>query len=182
MQKNFLCRILIFFILAFLCASFCILAHPGYTDSNGGHWDRKNGTYHYHSAPNIYNKEYTYYVTDNYDEADVEGYDAGYDDGYSIGYDEGHLAGSDEIYDEAYDEGYNTGYEEGYEEAFDIGYEDGYEEGYEVGYDEMYSNYSEEKIVSEPQNSDIKPILYFFSLIAIVIILFFVVLLRKNKN
>lgn len=25
-------------------------AHPGRTDSNGGHWDRSNGTYHYHTG------------------------------------------------------------------------------------------------------------------------------------
>jgi len=25
-------------------------AHSGRTDSNGGHWDRSNGTYHYHSG------------------------------------------------------------------------------------------------------------------------------------
>lgn len=26
------------------------IAHPGRTDSNGGHWDRKNGTYHFHDG------------------------------------------------------------------------------------------------------------------------------------
>ena len=25
-----------------------VLAHSGRTDSNGGHWNRKKGTYHYH--------------------------------------------------------------------------------------------------------------------------------------
>ena len=29
----------------------CMLTfgHSGRTDSNGGHWDRKKGTYHYHN-------------------------------------------------------------------------------------------------------------------------------------
>jgi hypothetical protein len=27
-----------------------VSAHPGRTDSNGGHWNRKTGTYHYHSG------------------------------------------------------------------------------------------------------------------------------------
>ena len=27
-----------------------VSAHPGRTDANGGHWDRKNGTYHYHTG------------------------------------------------------------------------------------------------------------------------------------
>ena len=26
-------------------------AHSGRTDKNGGHWDRKKGTYHYHNTP-----------------------------------------------------------------------------------------------------------------------------------
>jgi len=26
-------------------------AHSGRTDKNGGHWDRKKGTYHYHNNP-----------------------------------------------------------------------------------------------------------------------------------
>ncbi len=32
------------FMLVFTCAS----AHPGRTDSNGGHWDNSTGEYHYH--------------------------------------------------------------------------------------------------------------------------------------
>ena len=28
--------------------SVCVYAHPGRTDSNGGHYDNKNGGYHYH--------------------------------------------------------------------------------------------------------------------------------------
>lgn len=41
----------IVFILVF-CVLFAIstFAHPGRTDSNGGHWDRKNGTYHFHTG------------------------------------------------------------------------------------------------------------------------------------
>ena len=41
-----------------LGAVFCFLmssqksdAHSGRTDKNGGHWDRKKGTYHYHNNP-----------------------------------------------------------------------------------------------------------------------------------
>jgi hypothetical protein len=41
-----------------LGAVFCFLtlpqqsdAHSGRTDKNGGHWDRKKGTYHFHSNP-----------------------------------------------------------------------------------------------------------------------------------
>lgn len=31
---------------------FSVFAHPGSLDSNGGHWDRKNGTYHFHEGKN----------------------------------------------------------------------------------------------------------------------------------
>lgn len=38
-------KILIFFIF-----STFLFSHPGRLDSNGGHWNRKTGTYHYHRA------------------------------------------------------------------------------------------------------------------------------------
>lgn len=47
-------KIAAFFItstIIFSSSSFIALAHSGRTDANGGHWDRKNGTYHYHSGP-----------------------------------------------------------------------------------------------------------------------------------
>ena len=39
-------------LLIVLCAVSCsgTFAHPGRTDANGGHWDRKNGTYHFHTG------------------------------------------------------------------------------------------------------------------------------------
>ena len=40
-------------IILIVCFAFCLSAsaHSGRTDANGGHWDRKAGTYHYHGAP-----------------------------------------------------------------------------------------------------------------------------------
>ncbi|GEM_PF-3039830 len=35
----------IFFLLV---CGFCVFPHSGRLDANGGHWDRKSGTYHYH--------------------------------------------------------------------------------------------------------------------------------------
>nr|DAW38655.1 MAG TPA: putative peptidoglycan binding domain protein [Caudoviricetes sp.] len=32
----------------FILVSLLAFSHPGRTDANGGHYDRKNGTYHYH--------------------------------------------------------------------------------------------------------------------------------------
>lgn len=42
---------LIFLMLATILSTGLLGAHPGRTDANGGHNDRKNGGYHYHSAP-----------------------------------------------------------------------------------------------------------------------------------
>lgn len=42
-------RLLLCIILAFgLCVS--LMAHPGRTDANGGHFNRKTGEYHYHNG------------------------------------------------------------------------------------------------------------------------------------
>lgn len=39
-----------FFVMAVLLGVCTLRAHPGRTDANGGHNDRKNGGYHYHGA------------------------------------------------------------------------------------------------------------------------------------
>jgi len=38
-------------IILILAFPLGVIAHPGRTDSKGGHYDRKTGTYHYHSKP-----------------------------------------------------------------------------------------------------------------------------------
>lgn len=39
-------------IIQLLCFSFVfsVIAHPGRTDSNGGHWNHSTGEYHYHTG------------------------------------------------------------------------------------------------------------------------------------
>lgn len=50
-MKKFLKRTLSFLIILLLCLnSFIAFSHPGSLDSNSGHWDRQNGTYHYHKG------------------------------------------------------------------------------------------------------------------------------------
>jgi len=60
---------LFFFILVFLSLTQGVFCNSGRTDSNGGHWDRKAGTYHYHnqgttprtsvpSAPRLYSESF----------------------------------------------------------------------------------------------------------------------------
>ena len=50
MIKNKTKKILIFIIFLNLFVINISFAHPGRTDSNGGHWDRSSGTYHYHTG------------------------------------------------------------------------------------------------------------------------------------
>ena len=44
--KFLMCLIMVFSLIS---ASY---GHSGRTDSNGGHWDRSTGTYHYHNSGN----------------------------------------------------------------------------------------------------------------------------------
>lgn len=41
------------FILLLLGLSQIVFSHSGRTDSNGGHWDRKAVTYHYHNQTTV---------------------------------------------------------------------------------------------------------------------------------
>ena len=43
------------FLITILSSFFCLslTAHQGRTDKNGGHYDRSNGSYHYHAVPQI---------------------------------------------------------------------------------------------------------------------------------
>lgn len=38
--------LLVLILVVFVCS--VAFAHSGRTDKNGGHWNRKTGTYHYH--------------------------------------------------------------------------------------------------------------------------------------
>lgn len=49
-KKNKIKNIFIFIILLHLLFISTASAHPGRTDSNGGHWDHSSGTYHYHTG------------------------------------------------------------------------------------------------------------------------------------
>ena len=70
-QKRFT---LLFVFIFLIIASASAFAHPGRTDSKGGHYDRQNGGYHYHHGysahhhPNgvcPYETENSYYVQDD---------------------------------------------------------------------------------------------------------------------
>lgn len=48
-------KVIILFIILVLIISTISFAHPGRTDSNGGHYDRSTGEYHYHGGEKVQN-------------------------------------------------------------------------------------------------------------------------------
>jgi Excalibur calcium-binding domain len=124
MSKRIIC---LFILLFFSSISQKVEAHPGDTDSNGGHtcytncgdWELEYGEYHYHdtNAP-----------TGDY-------FQQGYDDGYELAY--SYTSQCEEDY-EWWWEGSNS-YGEGYENGIDDGHYDGlevcFEESHQIGSD-----------------------------------------------
>ncbi len=49
-MKRKIKSLLLLFIFLVSLSPLISYSHPGRTDKNGGHWDRKNGTYHYHTG------------------------------------------------------------------------------------------------------------------------------------
>ena len=57
------------FVITLLClVTIVAFAHSGRTDSNGGHWDRQNGGYHYHHG----NPPHDHYDIDGDGDTDCE--------------------------------------------------------------------------------------------------------------
>ena len=50
MKKNKSFLLTSLFLIFLIAVISNVLAHPGRTDSNGGHWNRKTGEYHYHNG------------------------------------------------------------------------------------------------------------------------------------
>ena len=48
-------RILALIVILLIAFPLLVLAHSGRTDSNGGHYNRKTGEYHYHNGGPAYN-------------------------------------------------------------------------------------------------------------------------------
>lgn len=127
---TFLCFLSLTYILG-------VFAHSGRTDANGGHWNRKTGTYHYHSGgsstqPSTSSDYSIYSDYDTYSDY-APTYTDRYDEGYDIGYDDGLSDGKVVGYDDGYSEGYDDGYDDGHDDGYDDGYDKGYQEGEESG-------------------------------------------------
>ena len=48
MKKHFVISLVLIFCITFSLGCLPVYAHPGNTDSSGGHWNRTTGEYHYH--------------------------------------------------------------------------------------------------------------------------------------
>lgn len=126
-----------------------VQAHPGRTDSSGGHtcrtncgsWGLEYGEYHHHnggsssSSSSNTTSTYDYYESEEYKTSQ---YDWGYETGFSAGeraYKNGQEMGDFSLYgSEYYQNGYAKGYEEGYYKAKQQDYYAtlGEEQGYEL--------------------------------------------------
>jgi hypothetical protein len=120
-----------------------VLAHPGNTDSSGGHtcrtnceqWGLNYGEYHYHDTlPDTSESDYR------------DGYDRGYEFAYS------YTSQCEEEYEwwwegpQAFGDGYEQGISDGHQEGLLVCFEDSFDEGREQGYSDYINNneYNEE--------------------------------------
>lgn len=137
-----LCTVLMFTGFIFADAVF---AHPGRTDSNGGHycrtncakWGYKTGEYHYHNSGSSSKSSTTTKSSapkstpkPAYTQADI---DRGKEAGKSEGYDAGYNRYSKDAKTAAGNEGYKIGYAAGYEAGYQAGLKKIREEDKEAG-------------------------------------------------
>lgn len=151
-------------------------AHPGQTDSQGGHYDHSTGEYHFHHGypAHQHTDGVCPYDFDDrtgmnsgspgnsgaYSSADIpDDYSRGYYDGMTAAKTEEYMNSSDS-YDDAYDYGYNAGLESGYETGYEDGlqtaraeeYNSAREKGYDEGYQEGASSASSAKFEQYQQH------------------------------
>jgi hypothetical protein len=113
-------------------------AHPGNTDSSGGHtcrtncgnWGLNYGEYHYHDlSPS----------------SAASDYDDGYEQGYDLAY--SYSSQCEEDYEwwwegpQAFGDGYKQGIEDGHQDGLLVCYEDSYDAGNDQGYSDYIDEY-----------------------------------------
>lgn len=140
-------RYLLLSVILLLTLATPATAHPGDTNSYGGHYDRSTGEYHYHHG---------YEAHEHYDVDDDGDMDCPYDFDDQTGRNSGSPTASasttrasvstDSIdYRRGYEDGHDDGYDEGkkyvnitadsrYEEGLETGRVAGYADGYNAGY------------------------------------------------
>lgn len=144
-------------ILTVLLLFSSALAHPGDTDSKGGHYNRSTGEYHYHHgypehqhpngvcpyANSLASSDDTSDNSGGYEGIDWEGahatakrLDSEYRSGYQTGYSYGNANGRKSGYEDGYAKGKAAGQAEGYN--------NGYEEGESAGYKNASKDYTKQ--------------------------------------
>ncbi|MGE6257030.1 YHYH domain-containing protein [Heyndrickxia sporothermodurans] len=127
MKKLFVTFSALLIILSFSARD--VLAHPGRTDSNGGHtcrtncakWGLKTGEYHYHNGGGSGggSSPRTSTPAPSYSQADVDrGRKSGQKNGYEDGYNRSSRNPNTNNGNEGYKKGYKAGYDAGYNEGF----------------------------------------------------------------
>lgn len=130
MEKRFITLFIVLLTLPFFAEN--ALAHPGRTDSNGGHtcrtncakWGLQTGEYHYHNgssssssssspAPAIITPLKSVYDQADIDEGEAVGLSSGFDDGYN----RNSINAITNTGNESFKIGYATGYEAGYHDG-----------------------------------------------------------------
>lgn len=173
-------------LIAILCIPAAVaFAHPGRTDSNGGHYNRETGEYHYHHGypEHQHPNGVCSYLDDTPKESSessrlavvyTSSTSSEDNTGPPITQAEARemvQEASRRAYDQGRDDGREIGYESGYEEGQDIGYDMGYEDGYDIGINEKASEQEDQRIY------------FYLSLLACGILLIILALTaRKGQN
>lgn len=140
-------RIYYLLMILWIVSANTAFAHPGNTDSSGGHTCRTNceqwgldyGEYHYHDSSSPLSSS---------------DYDDGYNRGYEIAY--SYTSQCEEEYEwwwegpQTFGDGYEQGIEDGHQEGMSICYKNSRTAGYEQGYSDYIDDYGYD---GEPQET-----------------------------
>ena len=135
MKKMKIALITIVFLLA--AVPFEVNAHPGNTDSNGGHYNHSTGEYHYHHGMSAH----SHYDVDGDGDIDCP---YGYVGNTYPSSGSGCYTNSGWLSDDEFDDLLNESFNEGYVEGYNSGYETGYDDGEAAGYDNAVSKLENE--------------------------------------
>ena len=133
-------------LIAILCIPAAVaFAHPGRTDSSGGHYNRETGEYHYHHGYPAHqhpNGVCPYDFDDATEESSEssrpstaqERINSALEKLEDAGYSSSSQSTTVQQASTSYQRGYDIGYKDGEADGKDAGYESGYDDGYSNGY------------------------------------------------
>lgn len=141
-MRRFLLLIIAVFVL-----TVPVFAHPGDTDSTGGHYDRSTGEYHYHHGYEAH--QHTDLDGDGdrdcpYDFADKTGQNSGTSSNRALS----SSTETESDYRRGYEAGKNAGYDDGFDDGKTFGQTAAEKRGYEKGRSDGYSSgYSDARLL-----------------------------------